>query len=546
MRGIAARFSKILVLAGLALAITASSGSAASPARTRILGVVPHHAGQLAQAPIPHVLSKAAIRAAGPTTLTFDASYQRVINQYFTDVAHDSHGVNNVYPVANQYSDGSGPILYQSTFGGSYVDHDPLPPSGCDDGVDAYCLTDLQLQKEIQTALTAKGWHGGLDHMFFLVTPNGVGSCFSAAGQCSTDTFCAYHSAFNPTGEDVIYANEPYEAPLPGCTGTGPDPTENQGFPNDADADTTVNTISHEHNEAITDPFGNGWIANDGNENGDLCAFGFGTPVGGTPGIDAYNQVINGHHYDLQQEYSNADNPPDGGCIQQRPVGVSSPPSAPTFGSGPLVYGGGPVMHTNTTYAIYWLPTARNKSAPVVTGTAVVNQTLTTSVGSWDGGAAPFSYQWQRCSSTGTSCAAISGATASTYKLTTADGGHVVRSTVRATNVNGVSPPAGSAGTKMVVDVPAATKAPHISGRARVGKKLSGSHGAWTYSPAFAYQWLRCNAHGASCKSISHATHTKYKLTKRDAKHRLRLRVTATNAAGSMKATSARSARVSR
>jgi len=203
-------------------------------------------------------------------------------------------------------------------------------------------------------------------------------------------------------------------------------------------------------------------------------------------------------------------------------------------------------MHTNTVYAIYWLPTARNKSAPVVTGTAVVNQTLTTSVGSWDGGAAPFPYQWQRCSSTGTSCANIPGATATTYKLTTADGGHVVRSTVRATNVNGVSPPAGSAGTKMVVDVPAATKAPHISGRARVGKKLSGSHGAWTYSPAFAYQWLRCNAHGASCKSISHATHAKYKLTKRDAKHRLRLRVTATNAAGSVKATSAASARVSR
>jgi len=204
-------------------------------------------------------------------------------------------------------------------------------------------------------------------------------------------------------------------------------------------------------------------------------------------------------------------------------------------------------MHTNTVYAIYWLPTARNKSAPVVTGTAVVNQTLTTSVGSWDGGgAAPFSYQWQRCSSTGTSCASIPGATANTYKLTTADGGHVVRSTVRATNVNGVSPPAGSAGTKMVVDLPAVTKAPHISGRARVAKKLSGNHGSWTYPATYRYQWLRCNARGGSCSRIGHATHATYKLTKRDAKHRLRLRVTATNAAGSVKATSAASARVNR
>ncbi len=545
MRGISARFGKILVLAGLALAVTASSGAAGSPARARILGVVPHYSVQLAPAPMPHAFSRA-IRAAGPTTLTFDASYQTLINRFFTDVAHDSGGNQNVYSVATQYDDSAHVhIQYQSTFGGSYVDHNPLPANGCDNGLDAYCLTDPQLQNEIQTVLTAKGWHGGLDHIFFLVTPNGVGSCFSASGQCSTDTFCAYHSAFtNSSNEDVIYANEPYEGPDPtgGCIDSS-----QQGFPNDRDSDTTINTISHEHNEAITDPFGNGWIASDGSENGDLCAFGFGTPKGGTDGVDAYNQVINGNHYDLQQEWSNADNPPDGGCIQQRPVGGSSPPSAPTSGVPPLLYGGGPVMRTNTTYVIYWLPTARNKSAPVVTGTAVVNQTLTTSVGSWDGGgAAPFSYQWQRCSSTGTSCASIPGATANTYKLTTADGGHVVRSTVRATNVNGVSPPAGSAGTKMVVDLPAVTKAPHISGRARVAKKLSGNHGSWTYPATYRYQWLRCNAPGGSCSRIGHATHATYKLTKRDAKHRLRLRVTATNAAGSVKATSAASARVSR
>jgi hypothetical protein len=135
---------------------------------------------------------------------------------------------------------------------------------------------------------------------------------------------------------------------------------------------------------------------------------------------------------------------------------------------------------------------------------------------------------------------------ASTYQLTTADGGHVVRSTVRATNVNGLSLPAASAGTALVVDVPAATTAPHVSGRARVGKKLSGSHGVWTYSPSFAYQWLRCNAHGGGCSSIHSATHATYKLTNRDAGHRMRLRVTATNAAGSQTATSSASARVAK
>src|SRR5438445_11344416 len=52
------RLPKVLLLAALALAATASSGTAASPARAPLLGVVPHAGGQhpfgtLAAAP-PH------------------------------------------------------------------------------------------------------------------------------------------------------------------------------------------------------------------------------------------------------------------------------------------------------------------------------------------------------------------------------------------------------------------------------------------------------------------------------------------------------------
>jgi hypothetical protein len=536
MTGIGARSTKLLALTALLLAVTASTGSAATPHRGQISGVVPHAGGSAAA---PQLFSRSrAVRAAGPTTLTFDASYQTLINRYLTDVAHDSSGsTSTVYSVATQYYDnpGSVHIQYQSTFGGSYVDHDPLPANGCDDGVDTYCLTDAQLTNEIQTVLNATGWHGGLDRMYFLMTPNGVGSCFDSLGtECTTNTFCAYHNFFvDSKVEDVIYANEPYMGPGD-CTDTS------QGFPNDADSDTTINTISHEHNEAITDPLTDpnfqAWIAGDGSEIGDLCAYGFGTQTG--TGVGAYNQVINGHHYDLQEEWSNA----NGGCVQS----LGGPSSPPPLGDGtpPLLYQGGPVMHTNTTFAIYWLPTARNTSHPVVTGKAIVKQTLTTSAGSWAGATSARSYQWQRCSSTGTSCADISGATATTYKLTADDGGHVVRSTVRAGNVNGESAPAASAVTAKVIDLPAATKTPHVSGRARVGKKLSGSHGSWTYSPTYAYQWLRCNAHGRKCSSIRHATHPRYKLTRRDARHRLRLRVTATNAAGSKAATSSATARV--
>ena len=435
MSGLAARLTKISVLAGLVIAVTASGGSAASTRHGPILGVVPHSSQVATTWP---ALRKPAM-VSSPGFLEFDPSYESMINQYFTDIAHDSGGTSNVYSAATQYSDGSGAIQYQSTFGGSYVAHDPLPASGCNDHKNSVCLTDAQLQHEIHRVLTKTGWHGTPGNVFFLLTPDGVGVCYDGLGaQCSTNYFCAYHGSFaNSSNAPVIYAIEPYLPAIPGCS--------SGSSPNGSVADTAINTISHEHNEAITDPFNDGWYANDApnyDEDGDLCAWNFGSPLGGI-GDTAYNQVINGHHYWLQQEWSNADN----GCVQY----LGGPSSAPSAGSGPLVFQGGQVMHTNTTYAIYWLPVNR----------------------------------------------------------------------------------------------PAVRTSPQITGRARVGRKLSGSAGSWIFSPTgFRYQWLRCNGQGRSCSSIRHATRPTYTLTPADAGHRLRLRVTAGNNAGSKTAVSATSPRV--
>jgi hypothetical protein len=91
----------------------------------------------------------------------------------------------------------------------------------------------------------------------------------------------------------------------------------------------------------------------------------------------------------------------------------------------------------------------------------------------------------------------------------------------------------------VVVDVPRSTDLPRISGKRKVGRRLSVSSGSWTWSPlAYRYQWLRCNAHGRSCRPIPGATHSTYRLRRRDAGHRLRARITATNAAGSGAVTS--------
>jgi hypothetical protein len=60
----------------------------------------------------------------------------------------------------------------------------------------------------------------------------------------------------------------------------------------------------------ITDEQGNAWYDLQGAENGDKCAWNFGTATGSTQ-YGAYNQTINGGHYELQQEWSNASQ----GCV---------------------------------------------------------------------------------------------------------------------------------------------------------------------------------------------------------------------------------------
>jgi hypothetical protein len=64
-----------------------------------------------------------------------------------------------------------------------------------------------------------------------------------------------------------------------------------------------------------------------------------------------------------------------------------------------------------------------------------LGQTLTASPGTWSGSTPiSYTYQWQRCDSTGGKCAAVSGATGVTYVVSSADAGSTLRVSVTATN----------------------------------------------------------------------------------------------------------------
>jgi hypothetical protein len=174
-------------------------------------------------------------------------------------------------------------------------------------------------------------------------------------------------------------------------------------------------------------------------------------------------------------------------------------------------------------------------SPPVVSGKAGLGQQLSTTTGVWTNGPTGYQYKWQRCDTNGSNCVSIPGAHSSQYTLVTADVGHRIRSMVLADNVAGAATAgyAPSAPTAVVVLKPVMLTLPKLSGIAKVANTLLVTTGTWQNSPAsYAYQWLRCNAYGLSCKAITGATHSSYKLVSADVGHKLKAKVTASNAAG--------------
>jgi GH25 family lysozyme M1 (1,4-beta-N-acetylmuramidase) len=182
---------------------------------------------------------------------------------------------------------------------------------------------------------------------------------------------------------------------------------------------------------------------------------------------------------------------------------------------------------------------------PTVVGVVQVGKVLTAVPGTWGGGKpVAFTYQWQRCDGAGAGCAPIQGATGDTYKPIVDDVGHALVAAVPAQGGGGAlavsSPPTVAIGESGAPGAsrPVATSLPVISGTAVVGQQLTASAGTWTGSPtAYAYQWRRCDATGASCGAITGATMSTYTITPGDIGSTISFVVTATSTGGSQTAT---------
>jgi hypothetical protein len=219
-----------------------------------------------------------------PDGFFMSPKYETVIDQFFHDI-----GSTAMYDILPQYRDTDGVPRNISHFGGGFVDITPYPLH----------MNDASIRDEVRHAIALNGWpKGGYDAIFFVFTASKAKDAFA---------YCAYHSDFSMSGKPVVYSIVPYQRDL-GPHGCG---TPSEVFPNDRDADLTIDTLWHEMAESISDPV-DAWFRNsDGSEIADICQNDYG-PLA-PDGSDV--ALRNGHHYVTQEIWSNAGT----ACLQTFP-----------------------------------------------------------------------------------------------------------------------------------------------------------------------------------------------------------------------------------
>lgn len=330
------------------------------------------------------------------------AGYESLINRFISDAAAASGKLSDAFSSVTQYTNSSGKHLRYLLHAGTPVtDTGSFPVNGCtpdtgtiwSDGTTySECITNSQLLSEASNFTTSHGLpNSDLAHLYMYFLPEGVETCFTKTngangGTCSINAspgFCGYHAfAAPPLVADMNYAV--VDSPLGWtCSSDAGSNTGGNQSPNaNIAADTEIAVASHEISETITDPEGSAWYDGVGNENGDDCSYIYGNTNSwqGTQGA-LYNQVIHGHRYFIQEEFSNQDFKATSthaySCIQSEDSVAVSPKSGPA-GTAVALSGGG-FLSTETVTVTYLTGLSSPTSVVICSATATTSGTFSCS-----------------------------------------------------------------------------------------------------------------------------------------------------------------------
>jgi hypothetical protein len=156
-------------------------------------------------------------------------------------------------------------------------------------------LSDSQIQQVVSDAITSGRLPKDGNAVYFVLTSADV---TASSGFCTQ--YCGWHTHGSIGGADIKYAfiGNPERCPS-SCEQQTTSPNGNAG------ADGMASILSHELEEAVTDPQLNAWYDRRGNENADKCAWTFGTEYTVANGSKA-NMKLGTRDYLIQRNWVNA------------------------------------------------------------------------------------------------------------------------------------------------------------------------------------------------------------------------------------------------
>jgi len=202
-----------------------------------------------------------------------------------------------------------------------------------------------------------------------------------------------------------------------------------------------------------------------------------------------------------------------------------------TVGTFDLVVNNGYANATSTNaFTVLAAPTI---ASATISGSTVVGQTLTATANTVTGTSITTTYQWQSSPTSGGSYSNISGATSSTYTLTSSEESKYIKVVVTVTNAGGTASATSNATAVVTYATPTIASA-SISGSARIGNTLTASAGLTSGSSiTTTYQW-QYSSDNSSWSNIGSATNSTYAISGTTYLNKyLRVGVTVTNSGGS-------------
>jgi hypothetical protein len=156
-------------------------------------------------------------------------------------------------------------------------------------------LSDAQIQAVVSSAISQGRLPKDTSAVYFVLTSSDV---TASSGFCTQ--YCGWHTHGTISGSDIKYSfiGNPDRCPS-ACEQQTTGPNGNAG------ADGMASIISHELEEAVTDPDLNAWYDTRGQENADKCAWTFGTTYTVSNGSQA-NVKLGSRDFLIQRNWVNA------------------------------------------------------------------------------------------------------------------------------------------------------------------------------------------------------------------------------------------------